>query len=119
MTAEQIQALIVEAQAALDARAEVEAAARAVHNAIDAYAATTGVTVLQAWRELAPTEVEVPNDPVPPPPPTADAWVQPTGAHDAYSTGDRVTFQGHVYESVLNGNSWSPIAYPMGWRMIA
>jgi hypothetical protein len=118
MTPEQIQALIDDAQAALDARAEVEAAARAVRDAIDVYAATTGVTALQAWRELAPAEVEVPDDPVPAPAPDAPAWVQPTGAHDAYGIGDRVTYRGRVYESVIEGNSWSPMAYPQGWRKL-
>lgn len=119
MTEQQIRELIVEAQAALDARAEVQAAAQAVHDAIQAYAAATGGTVLQAWRALAPEGVAVPDDPEPEPAPTAPAWVQPTGAHDAYSIGDRVTFQGRVYESVTNGNSWSPLAYPQGWRQIA
>ena len=119
MTAEQIQALIAEAQAALDARAEVAAAAQAVHDAIQAYATATGTTTLQAWRALAPEGVEIPDDPEPEPLPDAPAWVQPTGAHDAYSVGDRVTYQGHVYESLLNGNSWSPVAYPQGWRPIA
>lgn len=119
MTEEQIRVLIVEAQAALDSRAEVRAAAQAVHEAIEAYATATGGTILQAWRALAPEGVTVPDDPEPEPVPTAPAWVQPTGAHDAYSAGDRVTFEGRVYESVINGNSWSPLAYPMGWRLIA
>lgn len=26
-----------------------------------------------------------------------DEWVQPTGAHDAYKVGDRVSFEGSVY----------------------
>ena len=119
MTAEQIQALIVEAQAALDTRVEVAAAAQAVHDAIQAYAAATNTTTLQAWRALAPEGVEIPDDPEPEPLPDAPAWVQPTGAHDAYSAGDRVTFEGRVYESVISGNSWSPLAYPMGWRLVA
>lgn len=47
------------------------------------------------------------------------AWVQPTGAHDAYQLGDRVSFQGANYESLINGNVWSPTAYPAGWMQIA
>ena len=35
-------------------------------------------------------------------------WRQPTGAHDAYNTGDRVLYQGKVYESTMNGNVWEP-----------
>lgn len=45
-------------------------------------------------------------------------WVQPTGAHDAYNIGDRVLFNGQVYESLINANVWSPIVYPAGWRLI-
>lgn len=45
-------------------------------------------------------------------------WLQPLGAHDAYNTGDRVTFEGKVYESTIDGNVWSPAAYPAGWTEI-
>lgn len=45
-------------------------------------------------------------------------WVQPTGAHDAYSIGDRVAFNGADYESKINGNVWSPTAYPAGWMAL-
>ena len=48
----------------------------------------------------------------------APDWAQPTGQHDAYNTGDRVTFEGDVYESVIDGNTWSPTAYPQGWEKI-
>lgn len=42
-------------------------------------------------------------------------WAQPTGAQDAYQKGDRVQYQGKVWESLLNGNVWAPDAYPAGW----
>ena len=45
-------------------------------------------------------------------------WKQPTGAHDAYQIGDRVSFNGQNYESVINANVWSPAAYPQGWITI-
>lgn len=45
-------------------------------------------------------------------------WVQPTGAHDAYSMGDRVRFEGAIYESLIDGNVWSPADYPAGWKLI-
>ena len=47
---------------------------------------------------------------------TYPAWVQPTGAHDAYNIGDKVTFNGHLWESKINANVWSPIVYPAGWK---
>ena len=45
-------------------------------------------------------------------------WVQPTGAHDAYQTGDHVMFEGAEYKSLIDGNTWSPTAYPQGWEKI-
>lgn len=43
-------------------------------------------------------------------------WAQPSGAHDAYSKGDVVNYNGTLYESVVGGNVWSPDAYPAGWK---
>lgn len=43
---------------------------------------------------------------------------QPTGAHDAYSKGDRVMYNGHVYESLVDSNVWAPDAYLQGWKMV-
>lgn len=45
------------------------------------------------------------------------AWVQPTGAHDAYNTGDIVNYNGTLYKSLMDGNVWSPEAYPRGWEV--
>ena len=41
---------------------------------------------------------------------------QPTGAQDAYNKGDKVRFNGTVYESLIDGNVWSPADYPQGWE---
>ena len=43
-------------------------------------------------------------------------WVQPTGVHDAYNTGDKVTYNGEHYVSLIDGNTWAPDAYPAGWE---
>jgi len=45
-------------------------------------------------------------------------WVQPTGAQDAYMTGDKVTFEGEHYISLIDNNVWSPSAYPQGWENV-
>lgn len=42
-------------------------------------------------------------------------WSQPTGAHDAYNNGDIVNYNGVLYESLIDGNVYSPEAYPAGW----
>lgn len=47
-----------------------------------------------------------------------DPYVQPTGAHDAYQMGDVVSFEGAIYESTMDGNIWSPTAYPAGWILV-
>lgn len=45
-------------------------------------------------------------------------WVRPSGTHDAYQPGDRVTFEGKVYRSVHPGaNTWSPTEYPPAWEL--
>ena len=43
-------------------------------------------------------------------------FVQPTGAHDAYNTGDKVTYNGVRYISLIDGNVYSPDDYPAGWE---
>jgi hypothetical protein len=45
-------------------------------------------------------------------------WVQPTGAQDAYMTGDKVTFEGKRYTSAIDNNTWSPVDYSQGWREV-
>lgn len=44
-------------------------------------------------------------------------WSQPTGAHDAYNAGDIVSYNGTLYRSLIDGNAWSPDAYPAGWEL--
>lgn len=44
-------------------------------------------------------------------------FVQPTGAHDAYQTGDIVKYNGQLYESTIDNNVWSPDTYPQGWKL--
>lgn len=41
-------------------------------------------------------------------------WEQPDSTN-AYMKGDKVIFNGVVYESAINNNIWSPAAYPAGW----
>ena len=72
--------------------------------------ATTGANVWEpgtsGWREV------VAEGGAPP------AWVQPTGAHDAYAIGNQVTFKGGTYESLIEANTYSPADYPAGWKVL-
>lgn len=48
---------------------------------------------------------------------TVPAWVQPTGAHDAYMTGDRILYtDGKIYVCRIDNCVWSPDVYPAGWE---
>lgn len=67
---------------------------------------------ISGWREVLP-EAPPEGEPV-----TYPDFLQPTGAHDAYKIGDRVTFEGQAYESVIDGNVWSPTGYPAGWTAL-
>lgn len=113
MTPAELRALIKEAQAVLERLEAEETARKAVDDAVEAYADGLGITVLEAWRELVPEGVEVPDDPEPP---AAPEYVAPTGAHDAYNKGDLVTYRGRVYRSRIDNNAYSPAAYPQGWE---
>lgn len=68
------------------------------------------------WKLLDNTEPSEPD----PEDPEEDIpkWVQPTGTHDAYNTGDIVMYNGKKYESTIDGNVWAPDAYPDGWSLV-
>ena len=44
-------------------------------------------------------------------------WVQPNSTNP-YLTGDKVIFNGQIYESLIDNNVWSPANYPEGWQLI-
>lgn len=44
-------------------------------------------------------------------------WVQPTGAHDAYNKGDKVRYEGKVWVSTMDANTYAPGVY--GWDEVA
>lgn len=48
---------------------------------------------------------------------TPQEWQQPDSTNP-YNKGDRVLFSGKVYESLIDGNVWSPSANPAGWKEV-
>ena len=44
-------------------------------------------------------------------------WEQPDSTN-AYMTGDKVRYNGHIYESIIDNNTWSPEQYPQGWKLV-
>lgn len=94
-------------------RRQASTAAREhARRALTDLAAALGVSQAEAWRSIAPEGVTV----TPPATPTAPAFKQPTGAHDAYAKGALVTYDGTVYRSLIAANAYSPAAYPQGWE---
>lgn len=44
-------------------------------------------------------------------------WEQPDSTNP-YMKGDKVRFENHIYESLIDNNVWSPSAYPAGWKQL-
>lgn len=59
-------------------------------------------------------EVEEPTEPVDEYP----EYVAPSGAHDSYHVGDKVTYNGKKYICKLDNCVWSPDVYPQGWELV-
>lgn len=43
-------------------------------------------------------------------------WVQPTGSHDAYNLGDKVTHLEKHWVSTVDNNTWEPSVF--GWEEV-
>ena len=44
-------------------------------------------------------------------------WEQPDSTNP-YMSGDKVRFEGKVYQSLIDNNVWSPSDYPQGWEEV-
>ncbi len=47
-----------------------------------------------------------------------EEFKKPTGAHDAYQKGDKVSFEGAIYESIIDANVYSPTEFADGWKKV-
>ena len=69
-----------------------------------------------ALKQTGETGGEEPEEP-------AEEWpeyIQPTGAHDAYHNGDKVTWGGQHYTCIAPEGTacvWDPDTYPAYWQM--
>lgn len=66
--------------------------------------------------EEVPEEPENPNPDEPQPSEEYPEWVQPTGAHDAYAQGAKVSHNGKKWTSNVENNVWEPGVY--GWTEV-
>ena len=74
---------------------------------------TTGAPWDLFGEDATEPEPEPEPEPTDEPTPEVAAWEQ-----KAYMIGDRVSFEGAIYESLIDNNVWSPSAYPAGWQLI-
>ena len=65
-------------------------------------------------QEQSTEQPQEPTEPVEEYPP----YKQPTGAHDAYHVGDKITYNGKKYICKLDNCVWTPDAYPAGWEVV-
>ena len=76
-------------------------------------ALTARVSTLEQTGETGGEEPEEPAEEWP-------EYVQPTGAHDAYHNGDKVTWGGQHYTCIAPEGTacvWDPDTYPAYWQM--
>ena len=65
----------------------------------------TPEAAVSLWVQIADPAIEWPD------------WVQPTGAHDAYAQGAKVTHNEKHWTSDVDNNVWEPGVY--GWTEVA
>ena len=77
-------------------------------------------TLFENIKELAGEILALKNGGTFPEEPTEEypEYVQPTGAHDAYKVGDKITYKGKKYECLKDGCVWTPDDYPIGWKLV-
>lgn len=76
-----------------------------------------GMAAIKEAVEKLGEQVVVPE----PEPEPSDEWpdyVQPTGAHDAYKVGDKITFSGERYTCKMDACVWDPFTYPAAWEYV-
>lgn len=66
---------------------------------------------LEKLEAKEPTEPEIPSEEYP-------EYVAPSGAHDAYKTGDKITYKGKKYICKMDNCVWSPEVYPSAWEEV-
>lgn len=77
-------------------------------------ALTTRVSALEQTGETGGDNPEEPAEDWP-------EYVQPTGAHDAYHNGDKITYNGQHYTCIAPEGTacvWNPDTYPAYWQLV-
>ena len=77
---------------------------RSIHTITDTAQNTRPSVTPSMWTPISDPAEEFPT------------WIQPIGAHDAYSLGDKVSHAEKHWESTANNNIWEPGIY--GWKEV-
>lgn len=80
---------------------------RSIHDVTNTAQNTKPSTTPSMWTPISDPTQEYPE------------WVQPIGTHDAYSFGDKVSYQDKKWTSIVAGentNTWQPGVY--GWEEV-
>ena len=77
-------------------------------------------TLFANYKELAQEILLLKNGGTLPEEPTEEypLYIQPTGSHDAYNVGDKVTYNGKKYICQMDNCVWAPDIYPDGWKLV-
>lgn len=116
-----INKMYIESAITEEQKTELDNLARVYANAENSYASLQ-VQVNNIYTELdtiksrlnALEGTEEPTEPVEEYP----EYIQPTGAHDAYNIGDKITYNGKKYICKMDGCVWNPDTYPAGWEEV-
>ena len=77
---------------------------RSIHDITTTAQNTKPSTTPSMWTRIGDPTEEYPE------------WIQPIGAHDAYSAGDKVSHNEKKWTSDVDGNVWEPGVY--GWTEV-
>lgn len=78
---------------------------RSIHDVTNVAQNTKPSETPSMWTRVSDPSVEYPE------------WVQPIGAHDAYTNGNKVSHNGKNWTSSTDGNVWEPGVY--GWEEVS
>lgn len=74
-----------------------------------------GMSALKDAIEKLGQQVEIPETPTEEEYPL---FVKPSGAHDAYKEGDKITYNNKKYVCKINSCVWNPDEYPNAWEEV-
>ena len=120
-----INKMYIESEITEEQKEELDNLARTNANAENSYAPlqkqleNTNLRIDSLEERIAKLEGQATEEPTEPEPVDEySEFKQPSGAHDAYHVGDKITYNGKKYICKLDNCVWTPDAYPQGWQEV-